>query len=33
MADSFARDYHITAEMAADQGGHITGLRVRHGGR
>jgi carbon-monoxide dehydrogenase large subunit len=28
-ADSFARDYHITAEMAADAGGRITGLRVR----
>ncbi len=28
-ADSFARDYHITAEMAADANGHITGLRVR----
>jgi carbon-monoxide dehydrogenase large subunit len=28
-ADSFARDYHITAEMAADDGGRITGLRVR----
>jgi len=28
-ADSFARDYHITAEMAADKDGHITGLRVR----
>jgi carbon-monoxide dehydrogenase large subunit len=28
-ADSFARDYHITAEMAADEAGHITGLRVR----
>jgi carbon-monoxide dehydrogenase large subunit len=28
-ADSFARDYHITAEMAADQSGKITGLRVR----
>lgn len=28
-ADSFARDYHIEAEMAADAGGKITGLRVR----
>jgi aerobic carbon-monoxide dehydrogenase large subunit len=28
-ADSFARDYHITAEMAADGDGKITGLRVR----
>ena len=28
-ADSFARDYHITAEMAADQNGRITGLRVQ----
>jgi carbon-monoxide dehydrogenase large subunit len=27
-ADSFARDYHITAEMAADQNGKIIGLRV-----
>jgi aerobic carbon-monoxide dehydrogenase large subunit len=27
-ADSFARDYHITAEMAADKDGRITGLRV-----
>jgi carbon-monoxide dehydrogenase large subunit len=27
-ADSFARDYHITAEMAADANGKITGLRV-----
>jgi carbon-monoxide dehydrogenase large subunit len=27
-ADSFARDYHITAELAADQDGKITGLRV-----
>lgn len=27
-ADSFARDYHITAEMAADSSGKITGLRV-----
>jgi carbon-monoxide dehydrogenase large subunit len=27
-ADSFARDYHITAEMAADENGRITGLRV-----
>jgi carbon-monoxide dehydrogenase large subunit len=29
MADSFARDYHITAEMAADKDGRITGLRVQ----
>ena len=28
-ADSFARDYHITAEMAADADGRITGLRVK----
>ncbi len=28
-ADSFARDYHIEAEMAADASGKITGLRVR----
>jgi carbon-monoxide dehydrogenase large subunit len=28
-ADSFARDYHITAEMAADANGKITGLRVQ----
>ena len=28
-ADSFARDYHIEAEMAADQSGKITGLRVK----
>jgi carbon-monoxide dehydrogenase large subunit len=28
-ADSFARDYHIEAEMAADDGGKITGLRVK----
>jgi aerobic carbon-monoxide dehydrogenase large subunit len=27
-SDSFARDYHITAEMAADKNGKITGLRV-----
>ncbi len=27
-ADSFARDYHITAELAADAAGKITGLRV-----
>ncbi|MEM7584721.1 MAG: aerobic carbon-monoxide dehydrogenase large subunit [Acidobacteriota bacterium] len=27
-ADSFARDYHITAELAADADGRITGLRV-----
>jgi carbon-monoxide dehydrogenase large subunit len=29
MADSFARDYHITAELAADKEGKITGLRVQ----
>jgi carbon-monoxide dehydrogenase large subunit len=29
MADSFARDYHITAELAADKDGKITGLRVQ----
>ncbi len=28
-ADSFARDYHIEAEMAADADGRITGLRVK----
>jgi carbon-monoxide dehydrogenase large subunit len=28
-ADSFARDYHIEAEMAADKNGRITGLRVK----
>ncbi|HSH75582.1 MAG TPA: aerobic carbon-monoxide dehydrogenase large subunit, partial [Longimicrobiales bacterium] len=28
-ADSFARDYHIDAEMAADADGKITGLRVK----
>ena len=28
-ADSFARDYHITAQMAADESGKITGLRVK----
>ncbi|MGB6640120.1 MAG: aerobic carbon-monoxide dehydrogenase large subunit [Thermoanaerobaculia bacterium] len=28
-ADSFARDYHITAEMAANKDGRITGLRVK----
>jgi carbon-monoxide dehydrogenase large subunit len=28
-ADSFARDYHITAEMAANKKGRITGLRVK----
>jgi carbon-monoxide dehydrogenase large subunit len=27
-ADSFARDYHMTAEMAVDQDGRILGLRV-----
>jgi aerobic carbon-monoxide dehydrogenase large subunit len=27
-ADSFARDYHITAQMAADENGKITALRV-----
>jgi aerobic carbon-monoxide dehydrogenase large subunit len=27
-ADSFARDYHMTAEMAADKDGRIVGLRV-----
>ncbi len=28
-ADSFARDYHIDAEMALDANGRITGLRVK----
>ena len=28
-ADSFARDYHIDAELAADADGRITGLRVK----
>ncbi|MCZ6506537.1 MAG: molybdopterin-dependent oxidoreductase, partial [Acidobacteria bacterium] len=28
-ADSFARDYHMQAEMAADSEGRITGLRVK----
>ncbi len=28
-ADSFARDYHINAEMAANKDGRITGLRVK----
>jgi aerobic carbon-monoxide dehydrogenase large subunit len=28
-ADSFARDYHIEAELAADAQGKLTGLRVR----
>ncbi|MDH5588783.1 MAG: molybdopterin-dependent oxidoreductase, partial [Gemmatimonadota bacterium] len=28
-ADSFARDYHIEAEMAADADGKITGMRVK----
>ncbi len=28
-ADSFARDYHITAQMAANADGKITGLRVK----
>jgi len=28
-ADSFARDYHMEAEMAADKDGKITGLRVK----
>ena len=28
-ADSFARDYHIDAEMALDKDGKITGLRVK----
>jgi carbon-monoxide dehydrogenase large subunit len=27
-ADSFARDYHISAQMAADEDGNITALRV-----
>ena len=29
LADSFARDYHIDAELAADAEGRITGLRVK----
>ena len=29
IADSFARDYHIDAELAADANGKITGLRVK----
>ncbi len=28
-ADSFARDYHIEAELAADADGNLTGLRVQ----
>ena len=28
-ADSFARDYHITAQMCADADGRITGLKVK----
>lgn len=28
-ADSFARDYHITAQLAADADGRLTGLRVK----
>ncbi len=28
-ADSFARDYHIEAELAADESGKLTGLRVK----
>lgn len=28
-ADSFARDYHIDAQMSADENGNITGLRVK----
>jgi len=28
-ADSFARDYHITAELAAKKDGRITGLRIK----
>lgn len=28
-ADSFARDYHIDAELCADESGKLTGLRVR----
>jgi len=28
-ADSFARDYHIDAELAADENGRIIGLRVK----
>jgi len=27
-ADSFARDYHINAELAADKDGHIIGMRM-----
>ncbi len=27
-ADSFARDYHIAAELAADKDGHITAMRL-----
>ena len=27
-ADSFARDYHITAELASDKDGHITAMRM-----
>src|SRR5262249_52902201 len=28
-ADSFARDYHITAELAADRDGTMRGLRIQ----
>ena len=28
-ADSFARDYHMDAELAADKGGKITALRIK----
>jgi carbon-monoxide dehydrogenase large subunit len=28
-ADSFARDYHITAELAADKSGRLTALRIK----
>jgi carbon-monoxide dehydrogenase large subunit len=28
-ADSFARDYHITAELAAQQDGRLTALRIK----
>ncbi len=28
-ADSFARDYHMTAELAAKQDGRMTGLRIK----
>ena len=28
-ADSFARDYHITAELAAKKDGTITALRIK----